>query len=86
MKADSTRTGEFSRPFPFNNAFSIIRLNQREKARQKTYEEAGAEPSSAYQDYESKRLENDWIARLRKRFPVVENAEALKSAFAPGTR
>jgi len=61
-----------------------VRLNGREKARPKTYEEAGPELASAYQDYESKRLESDWLAQLRREYPVVENRPALKDAFGSG--
>jgi hypothetical protein len=49
----------------------------------KTYEEAGPEVSTAFQDYESKRLEATWIEGLRRDFPVVEHPEVLQSAFAP---
>jgi peptidyl-prolyl cis-trans isomerase SurA len=83
VKADSLQPGNISQPFLYNNAYLIVRLNRREKAREKTFAEAGAELSSAYQDYESKRLENEWTTRLRKRFPVVENQAALRSAFPP---
>jgi hypothetical protein len=60
-----------------------VRLNARENARRKTFEEAGPELSSAYQDYESKRLESDWLAQLRQKYPVVEYKPILKNAFAP---
>lgn len=86
VRADSLQAGNFSQPFLYNNAYLIVRLNGREKAREKTFAEAGAELSSAFQDYESKRLENEWVLRLRKRFPVVENPAVLRSAFAPITR
>jgi peptidyl-prolyl cis-trans isomerase SurA len=82
-RADSLATGAWSAPFPYNGGMLIVRLNAREKARQKTFEEAGAELSSAYQESESKRLESDWLTRLRKDFPVVENRTALQNAFAP---
>jgi peptidyl-prolyl cis-trans isomerase SurA len=82
-KADSLAVGTLARPFAYKNGFALIRLNGREPARQKTYDEAFAELSSAYQDAESKRLEGVWMDGLRKEFPVVENREVLKNAFAP---
>jgi peptidyl-prolyl cis-trans isomerase SurA len=82
-EADSLQEGGISSIMQFNNAYVTIRLNAREPAREKTFAEAGAELSSAYQDYESKRLENEWVARLRKQFRVVENPGALPGAFAP---
>jgi outer membrane protein OmpA-like peptidoglycan-associated protein len=82
-RADSLSIGDWSAPFLYNGTFMIVHLNGREKPRQKTFEEAAAELSSAYQEHESKRLESEWLARLRKDFPVVENRAALKNAFAP---
>jgi hypothetical protein len=81
VRADSLAVGSYSLPFAFKSAYSIIRLNGREKAREKTMEEAGADLSSSYQDYESKSLEHEWLERLRKDFPVVEHKALLKDAF-----
>ena len=83
MKADSLQVGAFSAPFNYRGNFTVVRLNKKEPLRRKTYAEAGTEVSSAFQEYESKRLEKEWIDGLRKRSPVVENKEALKHAFAP---
>jgi hypothetical protein len=82
-RADSLAVGSHSAPFFHQSGYSIVRLNGREKARQKTYEETGPELSSAYQEYQSKQLEADWLSQLRKEYPVVENLAALKEAFAP---
>jgi peptidyl-prolyl cis-trans isomerase SurA len=82
-RADSLAIGACSSPFFHKSGFSIVRLDGREPGRMKTYEEAGPEVSTAFQDYESKRLESDWVEQLRRDFPVVEHPEVLKSAFAP---
>jgi hypothetical protein len=58
-----------------------VRLQRKEPARQKTFEEAGTELSSAFQEYESKRLENVWLDGLRQTYPIVEHKEVLKNAF-----
>jgi peptidyl-prolyl cis-trans isomerase SurA len=83
QRADSLTVGAVTPPFLYKGYYTIVRLNAREKARRKTYEEAGPELSSAYQDYESKRLEGDWLAQLRQKYPIVENKPVLKNAFAP---
>lgn len=83
MKADSLAVGEFSKPFNYRGNFTIIQLKKKEPLRRKTFAEAGTEVSSAFQEYEAKRLEKEWLDGLRKRYPVVENKEALKYAFAP---
>ncbi len=83
MKADSLQAGSFSSPFNYRGNFTIVRLNKKDPLRRKTYQEAGTEVSSAFQEYESKRLEKEWIDGLRQRYPVVEYKEVLKNAFAP---
>lgn len=85
-RADSLSVGAFSSPFFHKSGFSIVRLDGREPSRTKTFEEAGPEISTAYQDYESKRLESVWIDGLRRDFKVVEHPEVLQSAFAPAQR
>jgi peptidyl-prolyl cis-trans isomerase SurA len=79
--ADGLAPGNISDPFGFRGTYSIVRLNKRDPARQKTFEEAGGEVSSAFQEAESKRLETEWLQGLRQRYPVVEHKEVLKNAF-----
>ena len=83
MRADSLGIGQYTAPFKLKNGFSIIRLDSKDPLRQKTFDEAGTEVSSAFQEYESKRLETEWLDGLRKQYPVVEHREVLKNAFAP---
>jgi peptidyl-prolyl cis-trans isomerase SurA len=82
-RADSLAPGTVSAPFFYKVAYSIVRLDRRDPARQKSFEEAGAEVSSAFQDYESKRLETEWLARIKQQHPVVVHKEVLNNAFAP---
>ena len=82
-RADSLTLGGTTAPFYFNGGYLIVRLNGREPSRTKTFEEAGAEVSSAYQESESKRLEAEWLGGLRMASPVIEHKEVLKDAFAP---
>lgn len=79
--ADSLRVGEFSSPFQHQAAFLIVRLDKRDPAHRKSYEEAGTEVSSAFQDYEAKRLESEWLGRVRAQHPVSENKPSLQKAF-----
>jgi hypothetical protein len=66
--------------------FAVVRLNGREKPREKTFEEAQSEVSSAYQDSESERLKDEWVAKLRSAAPIIVNQDALKAAFAPSAK
>ena len=47
----------------------------------KTFEEAKAEVSGAYQEYESKRLENEYIDSLKKKYSPVIYYDELRKAF-----
>src|SRR5512140_423549 len=82
-RADSLTVGSVSAPIHFQGMYSAVRLDKREPARQKTFEEAGGELSSAFQEAESKRLETEWLQGLRQRYPGVEHKETLKDAFVP---
>ena len=74
--------GEVSEPSPVEGGgYGIIKLVAREPARQKTYEEAGAEISNAFQDSQSKLLEQQWLDRVRQRYPVKQYKERLVDAF-----
>ncbi len=80
--ANQLQPNGVSQPFRYKNGYSIVRFLKREPARQKTFEEAGTEVSSAFQEYESKRLEAEWLNELRTRYPVVEHKEVLGQAFS----
>ncbi len=69
---------------PFRNGagFSILKVLGKEGPRAKTFEEAGPELVSAYQEQASKLREQDWIASLRSRYGVTTDVEALKKAFS----
>jgi peptidyl-prolyl cis-trans isomerase SurA len=80
-QANLLQAGEVSKPFRFKNGYSLVMLVGKEPARNKTYEEAGTEVSSAFQEYESKRLEQEWLDGLRKQYPVTTDREVLERAF-----
>lgn len=80
--ADSLKVGNYSMPFKNNLGHSIIKVLKKDPARQKTFEGAGTEISSGFQEYESKRLESEWLDGLQRAYPVRQYKEALKNAFA----
>jgi peptidyl-prolyl cis-trans isomerase SurA len=82
QKANALTPGGYTDPFAFRGATTIVRLEDREPARAKTFDEASTEVSSSYQDHEAKRLETEWIAGLQKKYPVVKKPEELQKAFA----
>lgn len=79
--ADSLKVGEFSEPVKFTGGYSIVKLNAVDPAHLKTFEEAKAEVSSAYQDAESKKLEQNYIKSLDKIYNPELYYDKLKEAF-----
>ena len=73
--------GDYTEPIQNPGGFSILRLDVKEPARLKTFEEARAEVSGAFQEYESKRLENEYIDSLKKKYTPVFYYDELRNAF-----
>lgn len=73
--------GDYTEPVPNPGGFSILRLDLKDPARLKTFEEAKPEVSGAYQEYESKRLENEYIDSLKKKYSPVIYYDELRNAF-----
>jgi len=82
LEADKLKyPGEYSSPIGNAGGFSIVRLNSKEASRIKTFEEAKAEVSGAFQEFESKRLENEYLGALKKRYNPVIHYDKLENAF-----
>ena len=75
------KVGDYSEPTPNSGGFSILRLDVKEPERLKTFEEAKAEVSGAYQEYESKRLENSYLDSLGKNYSPVIYYDELRKAY-----
>lgn len=73
--------GDYTEPIPNQGGFSILRLDIKDPARVKTFEEARAEISGALQEEESKRLENEYIDSLKKKYHPVIYYDKLQEAF-----
>ncbi len=71
--------GDVSETFANAGGFSLIRLDRKEAARSKTFEEAKAEVSGSFQEEESKRLEAAYNESLRAKYkPEIKKEELLK--------
>ncbi|MDP1676319.1 MAG: peptidylprolyl isomerase [Bacteroidota bacterium] len=84
-RAWTSQTNDTSQYFPFEGGFSFIKILQKDAAREKTFEEAASEVSSAYQEFETKRLGDEWYESLKKKYPVVLNKEGLAKTYAKET-
>ena len=73
--------GEYTKPTKIGNAWVILKLNEKQDARKKTFEEAKAEVSSLYQERESKRLENEYLNKLKSIYNPIVNYDELGKAF-----
>lgn len=75
--------GQISEPMEMENGtYVIIKVNAREPARQKSFEEAGAEVSNMYQDTQSKLFEQRWLDRVKLKYPVMQYKALLPKAFS----
>ena len=83
-KVDSLAVGGHSQPFNYRGNFTVVRLNQKDPRRRKTYAEAGTEVSSAFQEYESKRLESEWLERFRR--SILLRDDDLSGGLCPGRK
>lgn len=73
--------GDISKPFSFEDGYSIVKLIKRDSARIKTFEEARAEAASALQESESKRLEDEYLKKLINIYHPKIYYDELSKAF-----
>lgn len=74
--------GEYSEPFELEDgSWVIVRSLAKEQPKQKTFDEAGAEVSNNYQEDYSKKLEQQWLNRIREKHAVTQHKELLSKAF-----
>ncbi len=66
----------------YDGGFSFVKVIAKDASREKTFEEAQSEVSGAYQEYETKRLGDEWLASLKKKYPVILNEEALAQTYS----
>lgn len=68
---------EIKEPFRFQAGYSIVRMNKRVPAMQKTFEEARQEAGSQYQEAKSQELRKTWVEGLRKKYNRQVNKDVL---------
>lgn len=75
--------GDFTEPIANSGGYSVLRLDEIHPSRMKTFDEARAEVSGAFQEAESKRLEREYIQRLKSTYKPVIYYDELHNAFKP---
>ncbi len=81
QKASKMPIDSVSGFFPYESGWSMIKVLGRDSSHVKTFEEAGPELASAYQEQASKIREQQWLESLRKKFGVTVNDALLSDAF-----
>ena len=75
--------GDISKPFKFENGWSIVKLIKRVPPEVKSFEEAKQEVASALQDKESKELEKKYLDKLDSIYHPKIYYDELRYAFKP---
>ena len=81
QKASGMKVDSVSEFFQDQNGWSIIKVIGKDSARTKSFEEAGPELASAYQEQASKTREEQWLDSLKERYGVTVHAGLLMQAF-----
>lgn len=79
--ADLKNVGDFTEVFSQAGGHCILRLDARDSARLKTFEEARAEVTGAFQEAENKRLEDEYISSLKKKYNPIIFYDELSKAY-----
>jgi peptidyl-prolyl cis-trans isomerase SurA len=72
---------KYSEPVKISSGWSIFRINEKLPSSIKTFEEARAEAASAFQEKESKRLEDEFVNLLKSIYEPKVDYEILEKAF-----
>ncbi|MCF8242372.1 MAG: peptidylprolyl isomerase [Melioribacteraceae bacterium] len=79
--AYSMKVGTVSYPFEVPGGWVMVRCDVKDPARIKTFEEARPEVTSAFQEMESQRLQEEYLNRLKERYKPVLNYDELENLF-----
>ncbi len=81
QKASKMPVDSISGFFKSQNGWSIIKVLSKDSSHVKTFEEAGPELASSYQEQASKIREEEWLDSLRQKYGVTLNSTLLAQAF-----
>jgi peptidyl-prolyl cis-trans isomerase SurA len=82
MQANSlNKVGDISKSFKFEDGWSFVKLVKKDPARLKSFEEAKPEAASMLQEKESKRLEEEYMLKMKGLYNPKLNYEKLENAF-----
>lgn len=73
--------GDISELFKNFGGYSILKLNKKIPAHPKTFKEAKNEVTAAYQEAEARKIENEYLSRLDKKYKPKIFSNKLSEAF-----
>jgi len=68
-------------PIKFLKGWSVIKVLGKDSARAKTFDEVRADLTTKIQNEQGKRLEEEWINSLKRKYPVDIDEDVLQRAF-----
>jgi len=75
------KKGDMLGPLPYEKGFVLLHINDYEPPRQKSFEEAIPDFAPEFQELQQKQLTEQWLERLRQRFPVRIHTSTLDAIF-----
>ncbi|MBE0642608.1 MAG: peptidylprolyl isomerase [Bacteroidetes bacterium] len=81
--AAKLRLGEVAGPISYEDGFCLIKLLERQGAREKTWEEARAEIVPQFKELQAEELRAAWLRGLREKFGVEVWEDHVSKTFAP---
>jgi len=75
------KKGDIIKPFEFESGWSIVKVNEVYPTRQMTFEEAIPVFAPQFQEYQQKRLNDEWINNLRNKFDIKINEKDLEKSL-----
>jgi peptidyl-prolyl cis-trans isomerase SurA len=86
VKENNGQTGQILKPLPFEKGFSVIKVDLVEPSRPKTFEEAIPDFAPILQDQVQKRLTEQWLAKIKEKYPVTIYDKNIDSYLKKGKK
>ncbi len=78
----NAKAGDLVEPFEYERGFSIIKVHEVLPPRQMTFEEAKTRFAPKIQDIRQKKLNNEWLANLKKKFNVKIHEKVIDEVIS----
>jgi peptidyl-prolyl cis-trans isomerase SurA len=86
IKEKNVKEGTILEPVKYKKGYSIIKFNKFLPVRQKTFEEAIPDFAPQFQDIMQKELLNNWLTRVKQKFPVKVYEKKIDKIIKTSTK